>query len=216
MAMLGDGVKLVLYGATGMIGSRLLAEALMRGHHVTAVQRDPSKYAGPTDGVTVAKGDVRDAASVAAVAKGHDAVLCAVGGSPDLIRVAPQRLLEGLAKAGVKRLLWVGGAGSLEVRPGVLLQDTRKLPAAWKEIARAHTEALEVLRANKTLAWTCVSPAARIEPGERTASFRLGRDELVVGKKGESRISAEDFAVAFLDETEYPNFVRRRFTLGYM
>jgi putative NADH-flavin reductase len=198
-----------------MIGSRLLREAVRRGHAVTAVVRDPRKFAAPAGRVIVIKGDVGDAASVAAAVTGHDAVLSAVGPAPEIIAGAPRALIEGLTRAGVKRVIVVGGAGSLEMSPGVQLVDRPDFPAEYRAVALAHRDALNVFRQNTTLDWTYVSPPADIQPGERTGKFRLGGDALIADAKGRSRISAEDFAMAFIDEVETPRHLRQRFTVGY-
>ena len=198
-----------------MIGSRILSEALRRGHEVTAVVRDPAKLAAKHKKLTVVKGDVLDADTVALVAKGQDAVLSAVGPAADVVTGAPRSLIDGLTRAGVKRLVVVGGAGSLEVAPGIQLINTPDFPKAWLAPAKAHSVALATLRKNTTLDWTNISPAAMIAPGERTGEFRLGTDQLVTDAKGESRISAEDYAVAFLDEVEQPRHIRQRFTVAY-
>ena len=208
-------MKLALFGANGMIGSRILSEALRRGHQVTAVVRDPAKFAVRHKNLTVVKGDVLDADSVASAVKGHDAVLSAVGPSTDVITGAARSLNDGLTRAGVKRLVVVGGSGSLEVAPGIQLIDSPQFPKEWLAPARAHSAALAMFRKNTTLDWTNVSPPALIAPGERTVKFRLGTDQLVTDAKGESRISAEDYAIAFLDEVERPQHVRQRFTVGY-
>ena len=208
-------MKLVLYGASGMIGSRLLREAVRRGHAVTAVVREPRKFATPTGRVIVIKGDVLEPASVAAAVAGHDAVLSAVGPTPEVVTGAPRALIEGLSRAGVRRLVVVGGAGSLEVDAGVQLVERPDFPAEYKAVALAHRDALNVFRQNTSLDWTYISPPAAIAPGERTGEFRLGDDKLIRTKTGESRISAEDFAIAFIDEVEKPAHLRRRFTVGY-
>jgi hypothetical protein len=208
-------MKLALFGAGGMIGSRLLAEAQRRGHAVTAVSRHPQRLGALTGRVLVVQGNVLDPASVAAAVKGHDAVLSAVGPTADIILGAARSLVEGLTRAGTKRLVLVGGAGSLEVAPGILLLQTPQFPVEFEEIAQAHRDALGLLRLNTTLDWTFVSPAAHVAPGERTGKFRIGGDQLLVDAAGESRISAEDFAVAFLDEVEHPRHLRRRFTVAY-
>jgi uncharacterized protein len=208
-------MKLALFGARGMIGSRLLTEALRRGHSVTAVVRDPHKYLPPSGKVTVVQGDALDIASVASATRGHDAVLTAIGGSGDVVKEVVRPLLEGLTTSGVKRLVVTGGAGSLEVDPGVQLMDTAAFPQAWKGTALAHYDALKLYRQNTTIDWSYISPAAFIAPGERTGKFRLGGDQLITDDKGESRISVEDFAIAFLDEVETPRHIHRRFTLGY-
>ena len=122
--------------------------------------------------------------------------------------------MDGLAQARVDRLVVVGGAGSLEVAPGVQLVDTPEFPAAWKGIALAHRDALAVYR-GAALDWTYISPAALIGPGERTGQYRTGTDQLLTDKEGESRISVEDFAVAFVDEIENQRFARQRMTVAY-
>ena len=208
-------MKIVLYGASGMIGSRILSEALGRGHAVTLVVRDRRKFPPPKGRVLVVEGDVLDATSVAAAVMGHDAVLSAVGPTPEIIAGAARSLIEGLTRAGVKRLIAVGGAGTLEVAPGVLLLQTPQFPAKYELVAQAHATALNTFRQNATLDWTFVSPAAFIEPGERSGKFRLGGDQLLVDAKGDSRISVEDYAVAFLDEVEKPAHLRQRFTAAY-
>ena len=208
-------MKIVLYGAGGMIGRRLLNEALGRGHAVTLVARDRKKITPPEGRVLVVEGDVLDATSVAAAVKNHDAVLSAVGPTPEIIAGAARSLIEGLTRAGVKRLVVVGGAGTLEVAPGVLFLQTPRFPAEYELVAQAHGTALNIFRQNTTLDWTFVCPAAIIQPGERTGKFRLGGEQLLVDPQGESRISAEDFAVAFLDEVEKPARVRQRFTVAY-
>ncbi len=207
-------MKLALFGASGMIGSRLLREAVRRGHAVTAVVRDPRRFPAPTGRVIVIKGDVLNPAEVAAAVAGHDAVLCAVGPGADVLAAAPRALIEGLSRAGVKRLVVVGGAGSLEIA-GRQLVDQPDFPAEYKAAALAHRDALNVYRQNTSLDWTFVSPPAEIGPGERTGKFRLGGDALLADAKGRSRVSAEDYAVAFIDEVEKPAHIRRRFTVAY-
>jgi uncharacterized protein len=123
--------------------------------------------------------------------------------------------LEGMKRAGVKRLLVVGGAATLEIAPGVQLLDTLTIPSEWKSAVLGNRDAWEVYRQNSDLDWTYFSPAAVIEPGERTGTYRLGTDQLVKNEQGESRISAEDYAVALLDEIEHPRFIRQRFTAAY-
>jgi putative NADH-flavin reductase len=205
----------VLYGASGMIGSRILQELVSRGHQVTAVVRHPEKVT--IAGVKVVKGDLLDHASVAATAQGAGAAISAYAppqGQEETIVDATKSLLAGVAKAGVQRLIVVGGAGSLEVAPGVQLVDSPEFPEGWKAIALAHRDVLPLLKAS-SLDWTYQSPAALIQPGERTGKFRLGGTKLVTDAKGESRISAEDFAVALVDELEHPRHLRQQFTLAY-
>jgi putative NADH-flavin reductase len=209
------GMKVVLYGASGMIGSRILSELISRGHQVAAVVRHPEKVTVPN--VSVRRGDVLDAKSVAETAHGAEAAISAYAPPPnhveDLVD-ATRTLLTGLAGAGVRRFIMVGGAGSLEVAPGLQLVDAPDFPEVWKPYALAHRDALAVLR-SASIDWTNFSPAALIEPGQRTGKFRLGKDTLVTDEKGESRISAEDYAVALVDELEEPRHSRQRFTVGY-
>jgi uncharacterized protein len=218
--------NIALFGTTGMIGQRILNEALSRGHTVTAIARDPSKISEKRPNLTVATGDILKPESVAAAAAGHDVVVSSYGprdGDPQQLVTAARSLIEGVAAANRKagksiRLIMVGGAASLEVAPGVILLDAPNFPAAWKGIASAHRDALHVLRAEagkSGVDWTYFSPAAFIQPGERTGKYRTGTDQLVADAKGESRISAEDYAVALLDEIEKPKFIGRRFTAAY-
>ena len=196
-------MKIALFGAGGTIGSRIAVEAESRGHEVTRLRS--------------ADADVTDAAAAARAVAGHDAIISAVGSFEDLglLTQAAEALLAGAAQAGVPRLIVVGGAGSLEVAPGQRLVDSPDFPADWKPVALAHADALEIYRANDTLDWTYVSPAALIEPGERTGSFRVGAEQLLVDDHGASRISAEDFAAAVIEELEDPRHVRERIPVAY-
>jgi putative NADH-flavin reductase len=207
-------VKIALFGASGTIGQRILKEARSRGHQVTVVARNNSRI----DGIPAVKGDVLDAASIAEAVKGNDVVISAVGPRPEedpqMVPQAAMALIEGTKKAGVSRLMIVGGAGSLEVEPGVQLLDTPQFPREWKGIAVAHRDALEIYR-QSDMDWTYFSPAISIEPGERTGKYRVGGDEVLMDNKGQSRISAEDYAVAMLDEIEKPKLRRRRVTIAY-
>lgn len=208
-------MNVVLFGATGVIGSRVSKELLSRRHMVTAVVRDPSRVPNEP-GVKAVKGDVLNTVEVAQVVKSADAVISAYGPGSNAAAIvdATKSLIAGLKQAGVKRLIEVGGAGSLFVAPNVCLVDTPDFPAEWKAIALGHADALEFLR-KSDLDWTYLSPAAFIQPGERTGSFRLGKDTLLTDEKGNSRISAEDYAVALIDELETPRHIRQRFTVGY-
>jgi hypothetical protein len=210
-------MNVVLFGASGMIGSRVLAELLARGHKVTVVARDPAKVSA-TANVKVVKGDALDAESVASAVKGSDAVISSYGpGLKDqqkLMAESTQALIAGVKKAGVRRLLMVGGAGSLLVAPGVDLIDSGHLPEEYRAIAIAHRDALNILR-ESDLDWTSLSPAAFIQPGERTGKFRLGGDSLLADAQGNSKISAEDYATALVDELEQPKHIRQRFTVAY-
>jgi len=209
-------MNVVLYGATGMIGSRILKELIARGHNVTVVARDPKKIPA-TAKVRALKGDVLDAESVASTAKGADAVISAYGPPPNatpLLVDSTRALIAGLKKTAVRRFLMVGGAGSLLVAPGRDLIDAGLVPEEYQKIAVAHRDALEMLK-KADLDWTSLSPAAFIQPGERTGKFRLGGDSLIADEQGNSKISAEDYAVAIVDELEHPKHIRQRFTLAY-
>jgi putative NADH-flavin reductase len=202
-------MKVALIGASGQAGSRILAELMQRGHRVTAIARHPEKIAeGP--GVTPKEGDVFDADGLTALLKGHDAVISSV----HFTASDPKLLIEAVRASGVRRYFVVGGAGSLEVTPGVRLVDTPQFPALYKAEASKGAEFLELLRKEDELEWTFLSPAAMFIPGERTGKFRLGKDQLLTNDKGSS-ISFEDYAIAAVDELENPKHVRERFTVGY-
>lgn len=214
-------MHIALIGATGQIGQHILSEALARGHRVTAIVRHPEKLS-PHANLTAVAGSVYETAALASQLRSADAVISAFNpgwGDADL----PAKQIQGTdsviaatKQAGVKRLLVVGGAGSLQVPGGGMdVVDTPDFPAEWKEAAKAVRETLKHLRTEKELDWTFLSPAAHIEPGERTGRFRLGGDELLVDEKGESRISLPDYAVAMIDELESSQHSRQRFTLAY-
>ncbi|WP_375775617.1 NAD(P)-dependent oxidoreductase [Bradyrhizobium sp. ma5] len=203
-------MKIAIAGASGQAGSRLTAELARRGHTVTAIARNPEKIA-TLPGVTVVKGDVNDQAALAALWAGHDAAISSVHFS-----VSDPAKLIGAAKAsGVGRYLVVGGAGSLEVAPGVRLVTTPNFPAQYKAEASKGAEFLDLLRQETDLNWTFLSPSALFVAGERTGKFRLGSDQLLTAADGKSSISFEDFAVALADEIERPAHIRQRFTVGY-
>ena len=212
-------MKIALFGATGMIGQRILNEALRRGHEVTAIARDPSSIAIESANLSVAASDILDPRSVSVALEGHDAVISAFGPRGEAVHTvsdAARALIVGLEAAGIRRLVIVGGAGSLEVAPGVQLVDAPDFPSDWKAVALAHRDSLDIYRRDGGgLDWTYVSPAALIEPGDRTGQFRLGGDQLLTDAEGQSRISAEDYAVALLDEVEIPKHIRQRFTVAY-
>ncbi|WP_063695400.1 NAD(P)-dependent oxidoreductase [Bradyrhizobium embrapense] len=203
-------MKIAIAGASGQAGSRLTAELARRGHAVTAIARNPEKIAN-LPGVTAVKGDVNDQAALTALWAGHEAAISSVH-----FTVSDPAKLIGAAKAsGVGRYLVVGGAGSLEVAPGVRLVTTPTFPAQYKAEASKGAEFLDLLRQEKDLNWTFLSPSALFVAGERTGKFRLGTDQLLTAADGKSSISFEDFAVALADEIERPAHIRQRFTVGY-
>lgn len=212
-------MNIALIGATGFIGSGLLKEALARGHHVTALVAHPEKLA-PAANLKPLGTDVLDRDRLAAQLKGHDAVISAFSGHAqsntyDYYLQGMRAIVAAVKQADVQRLLVVGGAGSLEVAPGVQVVDTPDFPAMWKASAEGARDALKLLREEQHLNWTMLSPSAMIAPGERTGTFRLGTDQLLIDAKGDSRISIEDYAIAMIDELEKPAHPRKRFTVGY-
>lgn len=216
-------MKIVLFGATGNVGRRVAAEALSRGHEVVGVVRDPSAVVGFDPRVGLLKGDATKTDSVTELVRGADAVVSAISprvnarglAAPSLVENA-RALIAGLRRAGVKRVLFGGGAGSLEVAPGRQLVDQPGFPEAYRVEALQGREALEVWRREGgELDWTFLSPAAEIAPGERTGRYRTTGDQFLVDAAGRSFITFEDYAVAILDELEHPQHVGRRFGVAY-
>lgn len=203
-------MKIALIGASGAAGSRILKELSERGHAVTAIARDPSRIAA-LPGVTPVAGDAHDAQALAPLLSGHDAVISSI----HFLASDADALISAVKAAGVPRYLVVGGAGSLEVAPGVALYDTPEFPDLYLKEAKAGGAFLSRLKAEPALDWTFLSPSAEFVPGARTGTFRLGGDGLLVSDSGRSFISFEDFAVALVDEIETPKHRRARFTVGY-
>ncbi|MEO8389022.1 NAD(P)-dependent oxidoreductase [Polaromonas sp.] len=213
-------MNIALIGATGFIGAPILSELLSRGHKVTVLARNPGKVT-PQKGLTVVAADALNAGQVAKAAAGHDAVISAYNpgwSEPkihDLHLEASKAIVTGIKQAGVKRLLVVGGAGSLYVAPGLQLVDTPEFPAQYKQGALAAREALNQLKLETSLDWSFVSPPIGLAPGERTGKYRLGADDLLPGQNGKpAGISVPDLAVAIVDEIENARHVRRRFTVA--
>ena len=213
-------MKIALIGATGFVGSAILKEALDRGHEVAAIVRNPDTLT-PHEKLRPMKGDVYNEAEVVRLVAGSDAVISAFNpgwSNPDIYSQqvkGAHSIINGVKKAGMKRLLFVGGAGSLEVTPGVQSVDMPGFPVEFKQGALATREALNMLRNETGLEWSFLSPSADLFPGPRTGKFRLGTDQLLTNAQGESRISVEDYAMAMIDEVEKPKYIRRRFTVGY-
>ena len=218
-------MNILLFGVSGAIGQAAAAELLDRGHAVTGITRSGA----PVDGldVQVIPADATDPAIVSTLTQEVGAVLSAIGPrrpDPDgvgadpadaLVEVA-RGLTEGMQIAGARRLVVTSGAGSLRTASGERLMDTPGFPAAWRPVAEAHARALdEVYRVAGDLDWTCVSPAALIEPGERTGHYRTGGDDLLTDENGVSRITIADFAVALADVIEAGAPLRRRITVAY-
>jgi carboxymethylenebutenolidase len=210
-------MRIVVFGAAGRVGSRVVTEAISRGHEVTAVVRDPVQLASIPAGVDRRVGDATRADQVAVLSAGQDLVVGAtrpIMGKEEELVAAAEALLGGVTRSGV-RLLLVGGAGSLNVpETGCLVVDEpRYVSAAVRDIALACCRQFEACRADVDADWTYISPPARLLPGERTGRYRVGRDELLFAPDGSSTISIEDFAVALLDEAESPKHRRSRFTI---
>ena len=203
-------MKIALVGATGNVGTRLISELTRRGHHVTAIARHPEKLQGQA-AVRPVSGDVQNESALAAVLAGHDVVIHSV----KFLSTNASKIIAATKAAKVPRLLVVGGAGSLEVSPGLTLVNAPDFPAEYKPETLAGVEFLNVLPGEKELDWTFLSPSYFFAPGERTGKFRLGKDELLVAADGQSRISTEDFAIALVDELEQPKHSRQRFPVGY-
>ncbi|TVZ06409.1 NAD-dependent epimerase/dehydratase family protein [Trebonia kvetii] len=233
-------MQIGVIGATGTIGSRIVTEALSRGHRVTAFSRDATKIEDSRENVTWKSIDILDATGISAVLPGLDVLISAFGpgngtrditgslalaiADPKAYTRAATALLAALDSHPRTRLIVIGGAASLEVRPGLVFTDSGELidqaldqfglPREYAAVMRGHGDALGILRASNRL-WTYFSPAIEIAPGERTGRFRVGTDQPVLDADGRSRISAEDAAIAVIDEAELPRFVQRRFTIGY-
>ena len=213
-------MKVAIIGATGQIGAFIRDEALARGHYVTAIVRHPEKMTAQHAHLTVVEADIlRD--EVEELVKGHDAVISAYNpgwSNPDIYNEqikGYERIVTGVKKSGIRRLLVVGGAGSLEVAPGVQVLDMASFPEQVKKGVLATREVLYMLKEEQELEWTFLSPPASIKPGERTGDYRVGKDQLLKNEKGESSISTQDYAIAMLDELENPQHIRERFTVGY-
>jgi len=202
-------MKVAVIGASGRGGSRIVDELARRGHQVTAIARNPEKIKAQA-GVAAVAGDLFDA-GFAKLLAGHDAVVSAV----HFLASDPRKLVEAVRASGAKRYLVMGGAGSLEVAPGARLVDTPAFPAMYKDEALKGGAFLDMLRDEKELDWTFLSPPALIDAGTRTGKFRVGKDQLLVDGEGKSHISFEDFAIALVDEIERPQHSRQRFTVGY-
>jgi len=213
-------MKIAIIGANGKIGSRIAAEALSRGHRVTGIARNPQSGQG-NEQIHWIKADALDTEGLAAALKDQDALISAFGidwhnpATYPLFSQVAASVIAAAKQAGIKRIINVGGAGSLEVAPGLQLVDTPSFPDTWKLGAHEQRKSLDIFRKEKELDWTFFSPAIMIEPGPRRGKFRLGKDNPVFDEKGNSQISYDDYAVALIDELEKPQFIKQRFTIGY-
>jgi uncharacterized protein len=220
-ASAAEQLKIGVIGGNGMIGRRIVREALDRGHHVTVIVRDPSRVDAAHERLQLRQGDVLDGAQISRLIAGQDVVVNAVGSAraktpdPSLYRKAAESLVGVLRALGDKapRIIVVGGVGSLKTATGQLVLD--RVPPERKSEHLGQKAALDSYNTVHDVSWTYVSPPGAIKPGERTGVFRLGDDTLIVNDKGESLITMEDYAVAIVDEAENPRHVGRRFTVGY-
>jgi uncharacterized protein len=213
-------MRVLIFGAGGRVGKAIALEALKRGHSVNGVTRG-----GTIDGIPDMRfrpiaGDVTDLPTVTALIEANDVTASAIGPKPGedpmMLATAAKVLIEAAKKAGRRRLVVVGGAGSLETAPGKRLMDEPRFPEGSKPVAQAHAAALEQFRALKEeLDWTYVSPAELLEDGPRTGRFRVGGDLLLVDPDGKSHVSIPDFAVAFVDELGRGGHLKKRVSVAY-
>lgn len=214
--------NVVLIGASGFVGTAILNELLNRNHKVTAIVRDAKKMNASNPNLTIVEADVTDTDALKEAGKGKDAVISAYNPGwknphiyEDTLKNYPL-IVESVKQAGVKRLLIVGGAGTLFYAPGKMVMDADDVPAQLLPGIKSLGEFyLNTLRKEKDIDWIFLSPAANMTPGQRTAKFRIGKDDLVVDANGDSNISVEDFAVAMVDELEQEKHHKERFTIGY-
>jgi len=224
----GTKLNILVYGATGKIGTHVVTEALHRGHTVSAVSRDPVRITERHENLTAVKGDLLDSASIKQLATGQDVVILSVRGvigkskTPEsaLQRIAVEEVVNVLRAMGedAPRLIHIGGSGSLEVEPGVLYADKLPkifLPKNLELEIQGQVLALEFLRSVTDVNWSYASPATNFTNGARTGVFRLGGDAILRDKRGRSRISRADFAVALVDEAESAAHNMRRFSVAY-
>lgn len=213
-------MRIAVFGATGSVGSRIVQEALSRGHEITGIARNGARLRELFPSIHAETGDVSQPADVERITAGHDVVISATRpgtGQETALVDAARSLLAGVQRTGT-RLVLVGGAASLRVPDTDGLQvidDPRYLAPAYRAIAAACVGQLEACREHRAADWTYLSPPARLAPGERTGTYRLGSDELLVDAAGHSAISIEDLAVALMDEVEHPRHQQRRFTVAY-
>lgn len=214
--------KTALIGASGFVGSAILKELLSRGYEVEALVRNPENVKVNNPHLTVKKVDVADTKALAADLKGYDTIISAYNPgwtNPDIYNLTLQnypRILEAAKEAGVKRLLIVGGAGTLFCAPGLRVVDSGAIPAeimgGVKSLGKFY---LETLNNEKDIDWVFFSPAGVLEPGEATGTYRLGKDDLIVDSNGNSHITVDDYAKAMVDELDTPSHHKERFTIGY-
>jgi putative NADH-flavin reductase len=219
-------MKVALIGASGFVGSKVLAEALTRGHQVTAIVRNPEKIQIADKNLTIKKADVLNVDELSKILAGHDVIVSAFNPARGVagehvyeLHVAGHKaILAAATKSGVKRFLGVGGAASLKTPDGIELLDSPQFPAAYvpfKPGIRGTRELYYLLKQQPSLDWVFIAPSIVIAPGERTGKFRVGKDHALYDENGESKISLEDYSVALVDEMEHPKHHNERITIGY-
>jgi putative NADH-flavin reductase len=213
-------MKIIIFGARGDVGRRLVKEAVMRGHQVTAVVRNESQINDIPSGVINVIGNVLTEEGMASLMQGHDLAISALrpsDGQEELLVPLTRSILTGAEEASTRAII-VGGAASLKVPNAnghTVLTAPNFLPEAVVPIATACQAQFELLQAQDDADWTYLCPPAMLTPGERKGHYRIGSDTLAVDEDGNSAISMEDFAVAMLDEAENPKHQKQRFTVAY-
>lgn len=220
--------KIALIGASGFVGSAILKELLERGCKVEALVRNPDKITTKSPDLVVKKVDVTNVSELAAALKGYTTVISAYNpgwANPNIYEdtlANYPKIVEAAKDAGVSRLLIVGGAGTLFVKPGLRLMDTGTLPVEWLPgVTSLGKFFLDNLSHEKGIDWVFFSPAANLiggdpaNPGRKTGKYRLGKDDLITDAEGNSSISVQDYAKAMVDEAENPAHHKERFTIGY-
>ncbi len=211
-------MRIAVIGVTGMAGSRIAAEAVHRGHSVTGISRSYDDAEKPP-GLISFPADATDAAAMRRIATGHDAIVLAtrpVPGADDDVRMPVTTVLDAALHFG-RRVIVIGGAGPLrspDRSDRLVVDDQRFVPSQWRSIAQASVDQFAVCVAHQA-DWTYLSPPALFAPGTRTGTYRRGGNRLLIGADGASRISAEDLAVATVDELENPQRNQRHFTVAY-
>ncbi len=213
-------MRITVLGAAGNVGSRVVTEALSRGHEVTAVVRNSARSKGLPTAAKVRIGDVGNVEDVAKVSVGQGVVISAIKPAPgnkSETVATTNALMDGLAQTGV-RVLVVGGAATLTVPSTggkTVVEDSYFLPVSARPVGKASADQLEACRLESRVDWAYLSPPAQLAPGERTGNYRLGTNELLLDAEGNSTISMEDLAIVPLDEAEQPKHHRTRFTAAY-
>ena len=211
-------MKVLVLGANGGVGKEVTAELVGRGHQVTAASRTGGTPAA--DGVSAIALDASAPNSLAQAASGHDAIVNAVGprfGQDDLdtLSTIAQAVLAASKESGVNRVVIVGGAGTLEVAPGVRLLDTDNMPAEYKPLAQAHADAFDIYRAAQGIDWTYLTPPPEFMPGDRAGRYRAEGEGYLAGEDGRSRLSYADMAVAVADTLEQGTLKGQRVAVAY-